>query len=89
MMQKYVKAKYKIFGSVKSSFTKLLKKNKIIKYDLLYISPFRSMNLQTKNNIRQNLSQVINDISKVDEAMHLILNNREINTTYKLIKTKR
>ena len=54
MMQKYVKAKYKIFGSVKSSFTKLLKKNKIIKYDLLYISPFRSMNLQTKNNIRQN-----------------------------------
>ena len=42
-----------------------------------------------KNNIRQNLSQVINDITKVDEAMHLILNNREITTTYKLVKTKK
>lgn len=54
MMEKYVKAKYKVFGSVKSSFIKLLKKNKTIKYDLLYISPFRGLNLQTKNNIIQN-----------------------------------
>tara|TARA_B100001287_G_C22601340_1_gene490547 strand:+ start:97 stop:471 length:375 start_codon:yes stop_codon:yes gene_type:complete len=42
-----------------------------------------------KNNIRQNLTQVIQDIDTVDQAMHLILNNREIVTTYKLTKTKK
>lgn len=42
-----------------------------------------------KNNIRQNLTQVIQDIDKVDQAMHLILNNREVVTTYKLTKTKK
>ena len=42
-----------------------------------------------KNNIRQNLTQVIQDINKVDEAMHLILNNREVVTTYKLVKSKK
>jgi len=42
-----------------------------------------------KNNIRQNLSNVIQDINKVDEAMHLILNNREVVTTYKLVKSKK
>ena len=42
-----------------------------------------------KNNIRQNLSKVIQDINKVDEAMHLILNNREVVTTYKLVKSKK
>ena len=42
-----------------------------------------------KNNIRQNLAQVVQDIDKVDQAMHLILNNREIVTTYKLTKTKK
>jgi len=42
-----------------------------------------------KTNIRENLSQVINDISQVDQAMNLILNNREIVTTYKLVKAKK
>ena len=42
-----------------------------------------------KNNIRQNLTEVIQDINKVDEAMHLILNNREVVTTYKLVKSKK
>lgn len=41
-----------------------------------------------KANIRENLSQVINDINQVDQAMNLILNNREVVTTYKLVKTK-
>ena len=54
MMQKYVKTKYKIFGSVKSSFTKLLKKDKMLNTIYYIFPPFRSMNLQTKNNIRQN-----------------------------------
>jgi surface carbohydrate biosynthesis protein len=57
MMQKYVKAKYEIFGSVKSSFVKIPKKNKKIKYDLLYISPFRGTNLKTRNNLRQNKNE--------------------------------
>ena len=52
-MQKHVKAKYKIFGSLKSSFVKL-SKNKKLKYDLLYISPFRGIKLKGKNNLRQN-----------------------------------
>lgn len=42
-----------------------------------------------KANIRENLSQVINDINQVDQAMNLILNNREVVTTYKLVKTKK
>ena len=35
------------------------------------------------------LSKVINDMDRVDQAMDLILNNREIVTTYKLTKPKR
>ena len=42
-----------------------------------------------KNNIRENLSQVIQDSVKLDQAMNLILNNREVVTTYKLTKPKR
>jgi hypothetical protein len=42
-----------------------------------------------KTNIRENLSQVMNDINQVDQAMSLILNNREIVTTYKLVKSKK
>jgi hypothetical protein len=42
-----------------------------------------------KKNIRQNLSHVFQDINQVDEAMHLILNNREIVTSYKLVKSKK
>lgn len=42
-----------------------------------------------KSNIRENLTQVIQDIDKVDQAMHLILNNREVVTTYKLTKAKK
>ena len=42
-----------------------------------------------KNNIRYNLSQVIQESVKLDQAMNLILNNREVVTTYKLTKPKR
>ena len=42
-----------------------------------------------KTNIRDNLSQVIQDSVKLDQAMNLILNNREVVTTYKLTKPKR
>jgi len=42
-----------------------------------------------KNNIRENLSQVIQDNVKLDQAMNLILNNREVVTSYKLTKPKR
>ncbi len=42
-----------------------------------------------KTNIRENLSKVMEDSIKVDQAMNLILNNREITTTYKLTKPKR
>ncbi len=42
-----------------------------------------------KTNIRENLSQVVNDINQVDQAMNLILNNREVVTTYKLVKSKK
>ena len=38
--------------------------------------------------IRDNLLKVINDTEKVDEAMDSILMNREIVTTYKLVKPK-
>lgn len=41
-----------------------------------------------KINIRDNLSKVMNDIGKVDEAMDLIMNNRETITKYKLCKPK-
>tara|TARA_B100000700_G_C14981564_1_gene826668 strand:+ start:698 stop:1081 length:384 start_codon:yes stop_codon:yes gene_type:complete len=39
-------------------------------------------------NIRDNLSKVVEDINKLDEAMDLIMNNREIVTKYKLLKPK-
>ena len=42
-----------------------------------------------KINIRENLCKVIEDINSVDKAMELILNNREVVTTYKLIKPKK
>ena len=42
-----------------------------------------------KNNIRENLSKVIQDINSIDKAMELIINNREIVTTYKLTKPKK
>ena len=45
--------------------------------------------LINKNNIRENLSLVIQDSVKLDQAMNLILNNREVVTTYKLTKPKR
>ena len=37
-------------------------------------------------NIRDNLSKVISDSIQLDQAMSLILNNREVITTYKLTK---
>lgn len=42
-----------------------------------------------KQNIRENLLQVLNDEMQVDQAMNLILTNREVVTTYKLSKPKR
>lgn len=42
-----------------------------------------------KHNIRENLSQVMQNNDHIEQAMHLILNNREIVTTYKLTKPKR
>jgi len=42
-----------------------------------------------KINIRENLCKVIQDINSVDKAMELIINNREIKTTYKLTKPKK
>ena len=41
-----------------------------------------------KTNIRENLSQVINDDSQIEQAMQLIMNNREIIKTYVLAKQK-
>jgi len=42
-----------------------------------------------KHNIRDNLTQVIQNNDQIEQAMNLILNNREIVTTYKLTKPKR
>jgi len=41
-----------------------------------------------KTNIRDNLSQVINDTSQIEQAMQLIMNNREIVKTHILTKPK-
>ncbi len=41
-----------------------------------------------KSNIRNNLSQVITDNTKIDKAMDLIMNNREIKTYHVLTKPK-
>ena len=41
-----------------------------------------------KSNIRNNLSQVITDDTKIDKAMDLIMNNREIKTYHVLTKPK-
>tara|TARA_B100001123_G_C14895019_1_gene861478 strand:- start:204 stop:626 length:423 start_codon:yes stop_codon:yes gene_type:complete len=41
-----------------------------------------------KTNIRNNLSQVISDNSQIEQAMQLIMNNREIIKTHILTKPK-
>jgi len=41
-----------------------------------------------KSNIRNNLSQVISDDSQIEQAMQLIMNNRETIKTYILTKPK-
>ena len=41
-----------------------------------------------KVNIRENLSKVISDMNRVDQAIDLIWSNREVVTTYKLTKPK-
>ena len=41
-----------------------------------------------KHNIRDNLSLIIQDEHKVNEAMEKILINREVVTTYKLVKPR-
>ena len=42
-----------------------------------------------KNNIRSNLSQVISDDSQIEQAMQLIMNNRETTTVHVLTKPKK
>lgn len=42
-----------------------------------------------KINIRENLSKVISDSARVDQAIDLIWSNREVVTTYKLTKPKK
>ena len=42
-----------------------------------------------KINIRENLSKIISDSERVDQAIDLIWTNREIVTTYKLTKPKK
>ena len=42
-----------------------------------------------KKNIRDNLSQVITDESQIEQAMQLIMNNRENITKHILIKSKK
>ena len=41
-----------------------------------------------RNNIHGNLSKVIHDDVLIEQAMNMIMNNREIKTTYKLTKLK-
>ena len=41
-----------------------------------------------KTNIRSNLSQIITDDNQVEQAMDLIMNNRELKTTHVLTKPK-
>ena len=41
-----------------------------------------------RNNIQDNLSKVIHDDVLIEQAMNMIMNNREIKTTYKLTKPK-
>ena len=41
-----------------------------------------------KVNIRENLSKIITDMNRVDQAIDLIWSNREVVTTYKLTKPK-
>ena len=41
-----------------------------------------------RNNIHGNLSKVIHDDVLIEQAMNMIMNNREIKTTYKLTKPK-
>ena len=42
-----------------------------------------------KTNIRSNLSQVISDDSQIEQAMQLIMNNRETKTVHVLTKPKK
>ena len=42
-----------------------------------------------KINIRENLSKIISETEKVDQAIDLIWTNREVVTTYKLTKPKK
>ena len=42
-----------------------------------------------KINIRENLSKIIHESEKVDQAIDLIWTNREVVTTYKLTKPKK
>lgn len=42
-----------------------------------------------KINIRENLSKIITESEKVDQAIDLIWTNREVVTTYKLTKPKK
>ena len=54
----------------------------------LKCSPRNSKKPLNKENIKNNLSKVINDINLVEKAMEQ-LDNRETTTTYKLTKVKK
>lgn len=41
-----------------------------------------------KNNIRENLGQVLNDESQIEQALQLIMNNREVVVKHVLTKPK-
>jgi hypothetical protein len=42
-----------------------------------------------KTNLTENLSKILEDQNRLNEAVTLIMNNREINTKYKIVKGKR
>ena len=42
-----------------------------------------------KTNLMENLSKVLEDQTKLQEAVDLVFTNREVNTKYKIVKGKR
>jgi|TARA_Y100000389_G_scaffold199587_1_gene238268 tmRNA-binding protein len=48
----------------------------------------RTKKCLNKNNIRENLGQVLNDESQIEQALQLIMNNREVVVKHVLTKPK-
>ena len=42
-----------------------------------------------RTNLTENLSKILEDDNRLNEAITLIMNNREVNTKYKIVKGKR